>query len=319
MNNTLEEIIIRLNAANRIAVFCHARPDGDALGAALALVLHLRAEGKKAMMCCEDLSPEKFLYLPAMAEVQTKIPQEDYDTFVSVDCADSARLGVFAKRFRAFKGVTVNIDHHVSNDGYAKYNYVSECPASCEIITELFLHAKWDISREIADLLMLGLITDSGNFTHQDVSAKTFETAAILRKAGADVNLINYNMFARQPKSRALLYGAVMSGMRFYLEDKVALIVIKQSDMERFGADKSLTEGFVDFPLTVEGVEIAISMMEFKQDQYKTSLRSKGKVNVNEIASVFGGGGHILASGCMLFGSEEKAVADLLAAVKDKL
>lgn len=319
MNNTLEEIIIRLNEARRIAVFCHARPDGDALGAALALLLHFRAEGKTAVMCCEDLPPEKFLYLPAMAEVKTQIPQGEYDTFISVDCADSARMGVFAKRYRAFKGVTVNIDHHVSNDGYAKMNFVCECPASCEIVTEIFLRANWEITREIADLLMLGLITDSGNFTHQDVSAKTFETAAVLRKAGADVNAINYNMFARQSKARALLYGTVMSDMRFYLDDKLALIVIRQSDMERFGADKSLTEGFVDFPLTVDGVEISVSMMEFKQEQYKTSLRSKGKVNVNEIAAFFGGGGHILASGCMLFGSEEKAVSDLLGAVKDKL
>lgn len=319
MNNTLEEIAIQLNAAKRVVVFCHARPDGDALGAALALYLHFKQAGCTAFMCCEDLPPEKFHYLPVMAEVKTAVPQGEYDTFVSVDCADCARMGVFANRYRTFKGATVNIDHHVSNDGYAKFNYVSECPASCEIVTELFTLAEWEITRDIADLLMLGLVTDSGNFTHQDVSGATFETAAVLRKAGADVNLINYNMYARQPKSRAMLYGRVMSGMRFYLQDKVALIVIRQEDLEQTGADRSLTEGFVDFPLTVDGVEVSVSMLEFKKEQYKTSLRSKGRVNVNEVAASFGGGGHILASGCMLFGTEENAIKNLLDAIADKL
>ncbi len=319
MNNTAEEIIIQLNAAKRMVIFCHARPDGDALGAALAFYLHYKGEGKEAYMCCEDLPPEKFSYLPVMADVKNEIPQGQYDTFISVDCAESARIGVFAKRFRSFKGATINIDHHISNDGYAKYNYILERPASCEIITELFIQANWEITKDIADLLMLGLITDSGNFTHRDVSADTFEVAAVLRRAGADVYAINYNMFARQPKSRALLYGKVMSGVRFYLDDKVALIVITQKDMENTGADKSLTEGFVDFPLTVDGVEVSISMLEFKKEQYKTSLRSKGRVNVNEVAGVFGGGGHILASGCMLYGTEEKAINDLLGAISDKL
>lgn len=319
MNNTLEEIISKLNTAKRVVIFSHTRPDGDTLGAALSLYLHFKDTGRHAVVCCEELPPEKFMYLPVMGEVKSQIPQGEYDTFISVDCADSSRMSVFAKRYRSFKGVTINIDHHISNNGYAKFNYVVERPASCEIMTELFTVAEWEITREIADVLMLGLITDSGNFSHQDVSAKTFETAAILRRAGADVNSINYNMFARQPKSRALLYGKVMGGMRFYLDDKVALIVIRQSDMDETGADRTLTEGFVDFPLTVDGVKVSVSLLEFKNEQYKTSLRSKDGVNVNEIAAVFGGGGHILASGCMLFGTEEQVINRLLEVIADKL
>ena len=89
--------------------------------------------------------------------------------------------------------------------------------------------------------------------------------------------------------------------------------------MEELGADKSLTEGFVDFPLSVDGVEVAVSLLEFKDEQYKTSLRSKGKVNVNAIAGVFGGGGHVLASGCMLFGSIEHVLDELVFAVSQHL
>lgn len=319
MNNTFQEIIQKLNGAKCIAVFCHARPDGDALGSGLALCLALENAGKQVCMCCEDLPPEKFSFIPSMQRVLNYLPDLEYDLLISVDCADVARMGVFAKRFGNFKKTTINIDHHISNNGYAKLNYVVECPASCEIMTELLIEAGYEITEDIANLLMLGIVTDSGNFTHQDVSEATFKIAALLRLKGADVNTINYYMYACQPKVRALLYGRVMNAMRFALEDKLAFVVISQKDMTELGADKSLTEGFVDFPLTIDSVEVSISLMEYKKGQYKASLRSKGKVNVNSVATAFGGGGHVLASGCMLFGEIEEVIERLTYAVFQNL
>lgn len=318
-NNSLEEIIAKLSASQTVAVFCHVRPDGDAIGGGLALCLGLRNLGKTAFMCCDEYDPEKFAFLPVTKEILTELPEAEYDTFVSLDCADITRLGIYQRRYSKLNGVTINIDHHISNDGYAKYNYVSDCPATCEIVTEIFKRAGWEITEDIANLLMLGLITDSGNFTHTDVTPKTYETAAYLRGNGADMNKINYEMFTRQPKARAILYGKVMSKMRFFLADRLALIVISNEDMTKSGATKSMTEGFVDFPLTIDGVEVSASVMEFKEGQYKISLRSKGTVNVNAIAATFGGGGHVLASGCMLFGSLEEVIDKLTYAVYQNL
>ncbi len=237
---------------------------------------------------------------------------------VAVDCADVTRLGAFAKGFVKFKE-TVNIDHHISNNGYARYNYVVERPATCELLCELLLAGGFEITVPIANALMTGLATDSGNFIHMDVSPKTFETAAYLRGKGADCSKINYEVFSRQPKSRALLYGRVMSKIRFALDDKLTFITITAKDMQETGADKSLTEGFVDFPLTIDGVEVSVALMEAQKDRYKVSLRSKGKVNVNAIATSFGGGGHILASGCMLCGSVEHVIDKLTYAVYQNL
>lgn len=320
MNNSIDEIAAQLNKAQSVAIFCHARPDGDALGAGLALMSAFRAKGKYAVMCCEDLPPEKFLFLPAAAEVVQTLPQDCvYDAFICVDCADAARMGIFADTFTNFQKTTINIDHHISNKGYAKYNYVVECPATCELLTEILLATDYQITREVADLLMLGLITDSGNFTHNDVSEKTYRTAAVLRSRGADASIINYNMYSRQPKERAVLYGRVMNGIRFALEDKLTFIVTTLDDLKDTGADKSVTEGFVDFPLTIDGVEVSVSMMEVKKRQYKISLRSKGKVNVNAVASAFGGGGHILASGCMIAGELEEVMEKVTYAVYQNL
>ncbi|MDE6442201.1 MAG: bifunctional oligoribonuclease/PAP phosphatase NrnA [Clostridia bacterium] len=319
-NNNLSEIVEQLHKAQNIAVFCHARPDGDALGAGLALYTALKNAGKCVVMCCEDLPPDKFSFMPSMTNVRRGLPSKtEYDTFISVDCADISRMGVFADAFFKFSGTTINIDHHISNKGFAKYNYVYECTASCELLTEILLAAGFEITAEIANLLMLGLITDSGNFTHRDVSEKTFNIASKLRAYGADVTAINYNMFSRQTKTRALLYASVINKLRFALDDKLTFIIIKQEDLEKFGADKSLTEGFVDFPLSIDGVEVSVSMLEVKRRQYKISFRSKSAVNVNAVASTFGGGGHILASGCMLFGELEEVIEKITYAVYQNL
>ena len=107
--------------------------------------------------------------------------------------------------------------------------------------------------------------------------------------------------------------------MRFALDDKFAFIVITQENMKKYGADHGMTEGFVDFPLSVDGVEVAASLMEMKKGQYKISLRSKSYANVNQIAGVYGGGGHIRAAGCMLFGELEEVLDRLTYTVSQYL
>lgn len=319
-NSTAAEIAKQLNNSNTVAVFCHVRPDGDALGSALALSVALKNAGKNAYAVCDDPVPEKFGFFSVAGEVLNDLPfgAEKFDALVSVDCADVTRIGVNSGIFDKFKGLTVNIDHHISNNRYAKYNYVFERTATCELLPEIFKAAEYEITKEIADLLALGLLTDSGNFTHRDVSGNTFRIAAELRDKGADFCSISYEMFSRQPKSRAILYGRVMNRMRFALDDKLAFITITRQDIAETGADKSLTEGFVDFPLSIDGVEVAVALMEVKKGQYKASLRSK-RANVNAVAATFGGGGHILASGCMLFGEYEEVIERITYAVYQQL
>ena len=319
-DSSIAQICEQLNKSNKIAVFCHTRPDGDALGSGMALTTALNNAGQFAGMFCDDTVSEKYLFLQKLTEVQSKFPENaEFDTFICVDCADVNRTGSFSGTFVSFKGKTINIDHHISNKKFADYNCVVECPATCQLLTEIFLRAGFQIDKEIADLFMLGLISDSGNFTHSDVNDKTFETAALLRKCGADVNQINYQVFSRQSKSRALLFGKVISNIRFALEDKLAYIIIPLDYFGSSGVDSGITEGFVDFPLTIDGVEVAVSLLEVRKNQYKISLRSKGAVNVNAVAATFGGGGHILASGCMLNGELEEVIEKLTFSVYQNL
>ena len=319
-DSSISQICEQLKRANKIAVFCHTRPDGDTLGSGIALTTALNNAGKIAVMCCDDVVPEKYLFLKKMTEVRRKLPENiEFDTFICVDCADVNRIGAFASSFVSFKGRKINIDHHVSNKKFADYNYVVECPATCQVLAEILLQAGFEIDREIADLLMLGLISDSGNFTHSDVTDKTFEVAAMLRRFGADVNQINYQIFSRQSKARALLFGKAISNIRLALDDKLAFVIISLDYFGNNGVDSGITEGFVDFPLTIDGIEVSVSLLEVKRNQYKISLRSKGTVNVNAVAATFGGGGHILASGCMLNGELEEVIEKLTYSVYQNL
>ena len=150
-------------------------------------------------------------------------------------------------------------------------------------------------------------------------SVAFFRAAAYAADAGADVSKITYEIFKKQPKARAAMYAEVISSLRYELDDALVIAVVPRALLERYGLKQDATEGIVDFGLTVESVEVSVCMMEVKKGQYKLSFRSKGAVNVNEVAGVFGGGGHVLASGCMLFGGVEEIVDKISYAVRQRL
>ncbi|MBQ3505689.1 MAG: bifunctional oligoribonuclease/PAP phosphatase NrnA [Clostridia bacterium] len=321
MNCTLEEIANRIKKAKSVAIFTHMRPDGDAFGSSLSLACAVRALGLQAEVCVETEIPSNLRFLNGIDEVK-RLPETEYDLLITVDCSELTRLGALTDEFgRAMrKNVdTINIDHHISNTHYAKYNYVRECSANCMNVASLIAYMGAPLDKKTAEYLLVGLLTDSGNFAHDDVNAETLSLAAKLVDAGADIRYYHYNLFKKQPKARATLFAATMGGIRYFFDDRFAVITITQDAMKKCGADNGMTEGFVDFPLNVDGVEVAASIMEVKYRQYKISLRSKEYADVNKIAGTFGGGGHIRAAGCMLFGDLEEVVDRLSYAVSQYL
>ncbi len=306
---TLQEIANRIKQAKQVAIFTHMRPDGDALGSALALSCALTHLGIESEVCVETDLPSNLLFIDGLKEVK-KVPQKAYDLLVTLDCSDEQRLGTLIDEFlKAKRKVdTVNIDHHISNTRYAKYNYVRECAANCMNMAQLIAYMGAPLDKKTAEYLLVGLLTDSGNFSHDDVNEEALGLGAKLVATGADICYYNYNLFKKQPKARAKLHALTMSGMRYFFDDRFALIVITREAMQKCGADNGMTEGFVDFPLNVETVEVAASLMEVNFRQYKVSLRSKTYADVNKIAATYGGGGHIRAAGCMLFGDLEDVI-----------
>ncbi len=309
--NTIEEIAGVIKRLGSAVIFTHTRPDGDALGSSMALSRALSLCKIKNQVVCDSEIPEKFAFLGLSV---SKYPTLDAEGYICVDASDDVRLGELTSTFRkgAKKGkITVNIDHHISNTRFCKYNFVRERASNSENVLELIQTLGVRADREISQYLMTGIVTDSGSFSHSDVNGDTFRAAAAVADGGADVNEITYHMFRKQSKARATMYAETISHLRYLLDDRLAVALVTQEMLDRFGLGQDATEGIVDFGLTVEGVEVSVCLMEFGKGRYKASFRSKGKVNVNEVAGVFGGGGHVLASGCMFFGEFEEIVDKL--------
>ena len=308
--DTLEKIAEQLKKAKSVGIFTHVRPDGDAYGSALALALALDKLSIPNYVCNESEPPSNLTFLEGLDRVQ-KTPPFEADVLIALDSSDGTRLGTLSDVFFTAKNkrkTTLNIDHHISNTRFATLNYVKECAANCINVFRLLSYMGTPIDKKTAQYLMVGLLTDSGNFSHDDVDEETFLVAAELVKAGADVNGLTYELFRKQPRARAALHSEVTAKTRYYFDGKFAAIVISREALEKCGADIGMTEGLVDFPLSVDTVEVAVALLEMKKGQYKISLRSKRYADANGIARTYGGGGHIRAAGCMLFGDVEEVL-----------
>ena len=309
----LENIAKKLKSAKQVLIVGHMRPDGDCYGSCLALGCAVENIGVSCEIVNESDCPSNLRFLEGIERVG-KTPTKEFDLVIALDSADDQRLGGLTDLFRRAKAKkipTVNVDHHISNTRYGEVNFVRECAANCMNVAKLVAYLGAPFDKKTATYLLCGLLTDSGNFSHDDVGEECFLLAAKLVKAGADIRSLTYELFKKQPRARAALHSEVMGKMRFFFEEKFALIFITKQMMEKVGADNGMTEGFVDFPLNVETVEVAASIMEVKTGQYKISLRSKTYADVNKIAGVYGGGGHIRAAGCMLFGELEEVIDKL--------
>ena len=306
----LSQIAEQLKKAKSVGIFTHTRPDGDAYGSAIALSLALSALSIPNYVCVDGAPPSNLTFMARTAETVEKPPFEA-EVFVAVDAAEGARLGDCADFFFAAKNkkkLTCNIDHHISNTRFADMNFVKECAANCLHMIRLISYMGVPLTKEMAEYLLLGVLTDSGNFSHDDVDEDCFLSAAALVKAGADISSLTYELFKKQSKERLALLSSVTSKTRYYFDGRFAAIVISREELEKANADLGKTEGLVDYPLSVDTVEVAAALLEVKRGQYKISLRSKRYANVNGIASVYGGGGHIRAAGCMLFGELEEVL-----------
>lgn len=315
--NTLIEIANLIKQQKSVAIVCHLRPDGDAIGSSLSLKFALDKLGIKNQAFCDDIIPKKFEFLGADKLFERKLNGK-YDCYIAVDCADLLRMGdnnadIFTKQIN-----TVNVDHHISNTRFSKLNYVFDNSANCENIFELIKLLGVEIDKQIAEFLLLGIMTDTGNFKHRNVTPNTFTVASSLLQRGVDINTIHYNMFTKQSKARAKLHGIVMNSLRYFLDDRLCIGTVSQKAIKDSGALLEDTEGFIDFIMGIDSVDVGICISEMGNNKYKCSFRSKG-TDVNQVAGVFGGGGHVLASGCQIFGEYEEVVDRLRYAVSQHM
>ena len=313
---TIESVANLIKSYESALIFCHVRPDGDTLSCAFSLKYALNKLGKNAEVVCADKLPQKYASAGYFEEPLTA-GKEGFGAYIAVDCASSDMLGANEKFFMRQKE-TISIDHHGTNTRFAKVNCVDTL-ASCSMIIFKIIRAMGvEVDKKLADMLLLGIVTDTGNFAHTNTDSAALHAAAELVDLGANLPEIYRLMFKNQSKARSDVYLQVVGKTRFFNNDRIAVIVTTKDLLSRYGLDRSETEGFIDYPMTIGSVEVGIAIMEAGNNAYKLSLRSKN-VNVAEIAQSFGGGGHKNASGCMLFGFLEDVIDKIVFTVGNYL
>jgi bifunctional oligoribonuclease and PAP phosphatase NrnA len=310
-----------LQSAGTVAVLTHVRPDGDAIGSQLAMVLALQKLGKTVVAWNEDGLPESFAFLSG-SEVITKPPDEpmEFDIVLALDTAAKNRLGTGIKAVRACKTL-VNIDHHASNPGYGDLNYIDvQAPATGQIVYQLLQDQKLPFFPEIADALFVAISTDTGSFRYQNTTARTFEIAGKLVEAGVDLATISHRIYESYPKRRILLLGQLLNEATFHANDRIATFSLTEATKARLAIDPADVDGLIDVIRSIDTVVVAIFFEELEDQRVRISVRSKDlRIDANRICSTWGGGGHQLAAGARIRGTLEEVRTKVISYVSDEV
>jgi len=318
------KIILRiLEVIRENQTFCivgHIRPDGDCIGSQLALAYALLNEGKTVACWNQDTIPEKYRFLNADSLMEKPKRGEKFDCVISLDCANYERLGRVGECINDRK-ILINIDHHESNPRYGDVNWVSPRePSTGELLYRMFKIARWPVNKAMADCLFTAVSTDTGSFQYPTTRPGTFHAGAELVAKGANLAKICNEVYQSYPLSRAKLLKHVYSKFRLTAGDRIAWFWLKKADFTRTGAESDDTEGLIDHIRAIEPVVVACVFEEIDPQLTRISLRSKDtRVNVNEIAAQFGGGGHPAAAGARIAGSPLSAQRRVLSAIKKAL
>lgn len=311
---TLDNILEEINKAEKIVILTHENPDGDAVGSATAMHLALKHLGKQSDILISDY-PRIFSFLPGIEIVKKQSDIKNYDLAISVDCANTKLLNGYGEVFENAKTKIV-IDHHSSNTMYGDFNYVDQdAPACCQLLLVLLSYFNIEVTKDIGTCILTGIITDTGGFRYDGVTAETFKFVAGLSERGVKVSKIYQKVFACMPKSKFDLHRIALNRLEFFDEGKVVFTYITKKDEEEVCAENGDYDGIVEQGRDIEGVEVSVFIRETEKG-VKASLRSKDYVNVSEVCRIFGGGGHFHAAGCTIQSTIEQAKAQLLNQVK---
>ncbi len=315
--STFEEIGRAFREHQGFAILSHVRPDGDALGSQLALALSLKQLGKDVRVWNEDGMLEKYSFL-ARAQLLTKPPSaaEDVDVAIALDTAIQNRLGTTLQAIHTAK-IWINIDHHPSNPGYGDLVYVDPtAPATGQILFELIKSERLPFDRAIAENLYVAISTDTGSFQYPNTTARTFEIAAELVRAGVDVGRINQQVYENYPRRRVELLRELLRTMRFEDGGRVASFSLSLKTAAELGVLPEDNEGLIDHLRAIRGVIVAVFFEELTDGKVRVSMRSKSeKADVCAICQKFGGGGHTLAAGARVRGTLAEVEQKILEAI----
>ena len=308
----LDEVLNQIGRRQRFILTSHARPDGDAVGSALACCQILRCMGKQANVVLRDGIPGIYRPLPFSESVlRTTEQAPEAEAAIILEC-DSVQRTCLAGLDQHY---LINIDHHTTARPFADLNWIdpSAC-ATAEMIFRLAREAGVRISPEMSTCLYTAVLTDTGSFCFHGTTERTFALAQEFVRCGADPVRIAHDVYFSNPLSKMRLLGGALSTL--HRDGSLVCMHVDRATMERCQSSEEDCEGLVNYALAIEGIEVALFFREQPDGRFRVSLRSKGAVNVAAVAAAFGGGGHECASGCGIEGPLSAATERLLAQLR---
>jgi phosphoesterase RecJ-like protein len=304
----LQDVLHQIERRDRFVLTSHARPDGDAVGSALACCQILRGMGKRADVVLHDGVPRIYRSLPFADQVlQADRIDGDYDAAIILECdsINRTRLEGLENRF------LISIDHHLSGRPFAHVNWIDpHAVATGEMVFRLAREAASPFSPEMATCLYTALMTDTGSFMFQGTNEHTFALARELVLAGADPSHCARSIYFAHSVAKMRLLGEALRNLN--TQAGMGWTWVTQEQMQRCGAIEEDCEGLVNYVLSIGEVEVAALFREIPDGRFRVSLRSKGALDVARVAERFGGGGHECASGCSVDGPLSHAVRQIL-------
>lgn len=318
-----KNFISKILQHQKIGVFSHVRPDGDCLGAQVALSLWLQKNGVEVSAFNEDSLPENMSWLLNYFPITKPRdePLQDFDAFVVVDGNALHRFGEAAESLAHLGKPVYMIDHHPDpEDVFEEFVSRVEASSTCELIYQLYAeHDPGQIDANAAKAMYLGLVTDTGSFQFDSVKPQTLHAAADLLDRGKFTpNEITERIYASRPLRQLKLLSLALNTIQLHADGQISTITITRNMFDETGTSNEDTEGFVQYPLSIEGVKACVLLRE-DQDRIKLSLRSQSNIDVNKWARRFNGGGHKKAAGAWHEGPMEQALQEVIRVGEEQL
>jgi len=313
------KIISKIKESNKIAIMSHIMPDGDNVGSSLALYNALRKSGKDVRLILDDDIPKVYRFLKSSDKAERPGQFESFDVVIALDCGDAERLG--KSRLYLDNNFVINIDHHISNDEFGNLNMVdTNASATGEIIYHIIKILGIDMDKEISECLYTAIVTDTGQFQYSNTTSITHQIAGDLINSGVNVSLMFERIYQNSSKEKIVLMKTALNSLEFYNNDSISCVNLTLEQMKNSNAMEEDSDGIINLARDIEGVEVAIFLKELQTGKIKVGLRSKKVVDVAAVAGRFGGGGHVRAAGCILYGTvaevKEKILDAVIATIK---
>lgn len=307
----LKKVFHELGLAQRVLVISHIRPDGDAVGSLIGLGLSLQDCGKDVQMVLSDGLPEIFRHIPGSNQVHKKADGE-FEMIVVVDCSDRSRAG------DALNGIPlpeVNIDHHPTNTGFGRYNLIDESAvATSEMLGQFLPEFGFPISKQVADALLFGMITDTLGFRTTNMTPRAMKTAALLMEAGADLPGLYQRGLLNRSYAAARYWGAGLSNLE--RDGRIIWATLSLEDRSAVSYPGRDDADLINFLSTIDDIDVVVMFIEQHKGQVKVSWRATPAYDISQVAMQFGGGGHKAASGATIEGDLKEVQSKVISRTK---